>query len=642
MSYRFPKISRSTISLIAHSTRHPRTYALITSRLPPNTPSFFSTSSARGGIIPGFDPLDSSSQEEDGNDKNQKSKEKYGRVKDIFTKAVESACITFASVSIIALAGYGYQKYYHKNAISKMEEAFFPEKMAKSSRGTGGHHPLSHSCADTTNRAFPGESSTTAHVHVEGHEDDFPMWVERPQQKLLDDIISGKIAGRYYLLVGEKGTGKTSMLLEAMRRTKGQYCTMFDAHPDPEIFRIRLGRALNFEFFEDYIGGMFSLRGPRDTTALLDIERAFNKLEYVATDIKKRTGRPLVLVINNIHMIRDDEIGQHLVELLQQKAETLAGAVTLIFNSDDYWVYERLKKLGTRLEVVTIRDMSRKQAIQTLKAARRRILNENLTTKEANDIYNLVGGRPQHLAAVAASLDPKVSCHKLIDRERTWFLNQCGLLGEGMDDDVMESGKFSTSAMLLMRALVEMDNRRGKCLNEHPENELEEDHVLPQVPLWIARRIMTRPDYIQVYDNLNIFTIDSNSFVRADSVPMMQAFHEIAAMPKFDELLEETMDRVSAIESLGRTRELVAKDLVQSGGLYRFLQEEYQDPAEKDSANKGIFYNGKSGKKPSWILKLEQPQEDEEEEDNFDNLNLNEERKSWWWRKRDAKFNKKQ
>lgn len=48
------------------------------------------------------------------------------------------------------------------------------------------------------------------------------------------------------------------MILEAIRRSNGQFCTMFDAHPDPEIFRIRLGRALNFEFFEDYIGGMFS------------------------------------------------------------------------------------------------------------------------------------------------------------------------------------------------------------------------------------------------------------------------------------------------------------------------------------------------------------------------------------------------
>ncbi|QEL62814.1 hypothetical protein CJJ09_004995 [Candidozyma auris] len=73
---------------------------------------------------------------------------------------------------------------------------------------------------------------------------------------------------------------------------------------------------------------------------------------------------------------------------------------------------------------------------------------------------------------------------------------------------------------------------------------------------------MTRPDYIQSYDNLNIFTVDSDSRVRADSVPMMRAFHEIASQPHFDELLQNTAERVAAIESLGRTRELVMKDLV--------------------------------------------------------------------------------
>lgn len=84
------------------------------------------------------------------------------------------------------------------------------------------------------------------------------------------------------------------MLLEAMQKIDGEGVSMFEAHADPEIFRVRLGKALNFEFNEDYIGSYFSERGPRDSTALLDIERAMNKLEKVA--LKRRsTGRgPLV------------------------------------------------------------------------------------------------------------------------------------------------------------------------------------------------------------------------------------------------------------------------------------------------------------------------------------------------------------
>ena len=44
---------------------------------------------------------------------------------------------------------------------------------------------------------------------------------------------------------------------------------------------------------------------------------------------------------------------------------------------------------------------------------------------------------------------------------------------------------------------------------------------------------MTRADFIQLYDHDNIFTIDSRAMVRADSVPMMNAFREICAEPGF-------------------------------------------------------------------------------------------------------------
>jgi hypothetical protein len=39
-----------------------------------------------------------------------------------------------------------------------------------------------------------------------------------------------------------------------------------------EIFRLRLGKCLNFEYAEDYIGGLFSRRDPREGGPLVDIE----------------------------------------------------------------------------------------------------------------------------------------------------------------------------------------------------------------------------------------------------------------------------------------------------------------------------------------------------------------------------------
>ena len=62
-------------------------------------------------------------------------------------------------------------------------------------------------------------------------------------------------------------------------------------------------------------------------------------------------------------------------------------------------------------------------------------------------------------------------------------------------------------------------------------------------------------------------TIDSNSLVRADSVPMQNAFREVASEEGFDQYLEDTLQRISDIESLGRTREITIKDLW-DGGKY--------------------------------------------------------------------------
>jgi hypothetical protein len=91
---------------------------------------------------------------------------------------------------------------------------------------------------------------------------------------------------------------------------------------------------------------------------------------------------------------------------------------------------------------------------------------------------------------------------------------------------------------------------------------------------------MTRADFIKSYDHINLFTITSTAFVRADSVPMQRAFRSICNEPGFDEHLEKTLQRIADIESLGRTREIVAKDLV-LGGKYKILLRDGERRGEK-------------------------------------------------------------
>jgi hypothetical protein len=114
--------------------------------------------------------------------------------------------------------------------------------------------------------------------------------------------------------------------------------------------------------------------------------------------------------------------------------------------------------------------------------------------------------------------------------------------------------------MVLAAALVSAESSQSASYDDG-------SHNIPQIPLHIARQIMTRADFIKSYDHINLFTITSTAHVRADSVPMQRAFRSICSEPGFDAHLEATLQRISDIESLGRTREIVAKDLV-LGGRY--------------------------------------------------------------------------
>ncbi|KAL2163534.1 hypothetical protein VTH06DRAFT_5592 [Thermothelomyces fergusii] len=460
----------------------------------------------------------------------------------LWSKMLEAAATSLASIFVLgagfALTAYAYHKGYKYMVLKKMANAFEPGDPVLELAAIGKDLP-------------PPKTAAATH------------WVERPEQSIVDDIVAGRTVGHYHLFIGDKGTGKSSMLLEAMRKIDGDGVAMFEAHADLEIFRIRLGKALDYEFHEDYIGGYFSERGPRDTTALLDIERALNKLEKVALRRRAKVGRPLVVIINQMHLIRDDDDGKDLIELLQQRAEQWAAAhlVTMVFNSDDYWVYERLKQLATRMDVLTIMDLPKAQATAALRNYRQRYFHEDPPSEILEEVYKRVGGRLNFLNRVARSDDMLQACDKIKEMEKTWFLNQCWILGEDMDDDVMDQQKWAAAAVVLATALVDKEKEMETTYDP------VKGHTLPSFPLYKAQEIMTRVDFVRAFDRLNLFSITSDAQVRASSVPMHRAFREIVAQPGFREHLQGTIDRIAAIESLGRTRELVAKDLV-LGGKY--------------------------------------------------------------------------
>ena len=447
------------------------------------------------------------------------------------SKLQEGAATALGSIAILALAGYSYHWYYKSLVLRKMENAFAPG-------------------FSTLERAALGRQA--ANKAVEDAD-----WIPRTEQSTINGIVDGTTQGYYYLVTGEKGTGKTSMILKAMSRINGDGIAMLEAHGDLEIFRIRLGKALDYEFHEDYIGGLFSFKGPRDTTPLLDIERAFNQMEKIALKRQREVGRPLVLIINGTHLLRDAEAGTHLLELLQQRAELWATSklVTVVLNSDEHWTTERLLRQATRLQVVPVRDIEKSIAIDSVRKFRAKAFHEEVSTDVLERVYGRIGGRLRFLSHVAKSPDMLRTCDSICEKERHWLLDQCWILGKEMDPGAEEHQDICASAMIMAKALIAKEQAMMR------EAGAAYDGRLPQIPLHEARELVTNADFLKALDHINIVTIDSHSMVQADSVAMQNAFRAVCGQPGFDEHLQETIDRLDELESLARTRELTVKDL---------------------------------------------------------------------------------
>lgn len=61
------------------------------------------------------------------------------------------------------------------------------------------------------------------------------------------------------------------------------------------------------------------------------------------------------------------------------------------------------------------------------------------------EVYDKIGGRLTFLNRVAKAEDMIAKCDQLCELEKIWFLNNCAILGEEMDDDVMDQQKYAVS-----------------------------------------------------------------------------------------------------------------------------------------------------------------------------------------------------
>jgi hypothetical protein len=86
-------------------------------------------------------------------------------------------------------------------------------------------------------------------------------------------------------------------------------------------------------------------------------------------------------------------------------------------------VYERMKQSGSRMELISVRDLSKPKAIEALKVLRRKSSFGRPEDEELfGQVYDLVGGRLAFLTKVAKSKDMIGKCHAICESEKMWFL----------------------------------------------------------------------------------------------------------------------------------------------------------------------------------------------------------------------------
>ncbi|PCH35614.1 hypothetical protein WOLCODRAFT_156317 [Wolfiporia cocos MD-104 SS10] len=458
--------------------------------------------------------------------------------------------LTTAHPHVVFFGGVAYVTWYKKNVLDKIELAF-----AK------GYDPVLEIAGQPKRRsdakADGGGTPDFTNVPWTQH-------LRRREQDLVDQIIGGTEFGQYFLLLGPKGTGKGTMILDAMHAVQAEGVAMCDAHPDLEVFRLRLGRALNYEYNEDTQTGLFQRRDPREAGPALDIERALNKLEKVALRYTRRTGRPLVLVLNNIHFFQNDDGGRNMLLQLQQRAESWAagGILTMVFTSDDFWPFHVMRKGASRMNTMSISDLTLLDSVRALSYMRARTQCPPAPPSALRDAAQTAGGRLAHLTKLARAPDVRRHADELLQRERAWLLSEVGLIPD-CDDDVMDEQKWSAGAWLLLREFVrlwrEAEAQRSSGAGEE-EGEYGEV-PLPRLSYYRCRQIMTRADFLEELDRRNIIAIDINHDVTPDSLLILRAAEQVVAEEGFEDLLNNVLTRIDAIESLHRTRELTFKDL---------------------------------------------------------------------------------
>lgn len=445
---------------------------------------------------------------------------------------VDIALKTLIGLGVVFTGGSLYVFWYKHNVLSKIEAAF-NETWDDAALVQLIKQELSRFDLLTPDLEHAGLQRLAAKL--------FEVNPRREEQDFIDSIVKGETTGSYFLLIGPKGAGKSGMVFDAMLNIRNKGSVFLEAHPDLEVFRLRLGNALNYEFSEDMQAGLFQRPDPRSGGPAMDIERALDKLYEVA--MRSRRRRPLVLVITKIQNFHNDDQGRNLLLQIQQYAERWAirGIVTVVFTTDDVWPYTLLRKAATLMEVHSVQDLDWGMSKRTL-------LCRRPDAENVDSVVHVVGGRQSYLNKVSRAEEMLQAAEDLLRLEKAWLESCLGLIPDcDNDGEVVIQQKWSVHCWTLLREFVRLYRAKQKELGD-----CWDPLKLPVIPSWRCQQIMTRPDYLDELDRLDVVYIDMNSNVQPDSMLVLRAVIDIVEKEGFDELLEDVRCRIKEIENLRR------------------------------------------------------------------------------------------
>ncbi|KAG1842237.1 hypothetical protein DFJ58DRAFT_806517 [Suillus subalutaceus] len=445
---------------------------------------------------------------------------------------VDIALKTLIGLGVVFAGGSLYVFWYKHNVLSKIEAAF-NETWNDTALVQLIKQELSRFDLLTPDLEHAGLQRLAAKL--------FEVNPRREEQDFIDSIVKGETTGSYFLLIGPKGAGKSGMVFDAMLNIRNKGSVFLEAHPDLEVFRLRLGNALNYEFSEDMQAGLFQRPDPRSGGPAMDIERALDKLHEVAMRSGRR--RPLVLVITKIQNFHNDDQGRNLLLQIQQYAERWAirGIVTVVFTTDDVWPYTLLRKAATLMEVHSVQDLDWGMSKRTL-------LCRRPDAENVDSVVHVVGGRQSYLNKVSRAEEMLQAAEDLLRLEKAWLESCLGLIPDcDNDGEVVIQQKWSLHCWTLLREFVRLYRAKQKELGN-----CWDPLKLPVIPSWRCQQIMTRPDYLDELDRLDVVYIDMNSNVQPDSMLVLRAVIDIVEKEGFDELLEDVRCRIKEIENLRR------------------------------------------------------------------------------------------